>query len=180
MNHFMRTRFCLEKFLLLNCWRHTLFYFNSYFVCLIITKQRKKQHYCKNNFTFFSLLLRFSTLNGPVYTVIPYGNFSLFLKYKVKYSSPSTCHGGAWGERRYSSYSFTTSALDGELVVSITPQPRFTSGERTPGTHWTGGWVGPTGSLDTEDSGKNPLPLPGIEPRSPGRPARSQTLYCLS
>jgi hypothetical protein len=24
------------------------------------------------------------------------------------------------------------------------------------------------------------LPLPGIEPRSPGRPARSQTLYCLS
>jgi hypothetical protein len=27
---------------------------------------------------------------------------------------------------------------------------------------------------------KNPLPLPGIEPRSPGRPARSQTLYCLS
>jgi hypothetical protein len=22
--------------------------------------------------------------------------------------------------------------------------------------------------------------LPGIEPRSPGRPARSQTLYCLS
>jgi hypothetical protein len=28
-------------------------------------------------------------------------------------SSPSTRHGGAWGERRYSSYSFTTSALDG-------------------------------------------------------------------
>jgi hypothetical protein len=26
---------------------------------------------------------------------------------------------------------------------------------------------------------KNPLPLPGIEPPSPGRPARSQTLYCL-
>jgi hypothetical protein len=27
---------------------------------------------------------------------------------------------------------------------------------------------------------KNPLPPPGIEPRRPGRPARSQTLYCLS
>jgi hypothetical protein len=27
---------------------------------------------------------------------------------------------------------------------------------------------------------KNPLPLPGIEPRSPSRPARSHTLYCLS
>jgi hypothetical protein len=34
-------------------------------------------------------------------------------KSKVKKSSPSTRHGGAWGERRYSSYSFTTSALDG-------------------------------------------------------------------
>jgi hypothetical protein len=29
-------------------------------------------------------------------------------------SSPVTRHGGAWGERRYSSYSFTTSALDGD------------------------------------------------------------------
>jgi hypothetical protein len=27
---------------------------------------------------------------------------------------------------------------------------------------------------------KNPLPPPGIEPRSPGRPVRRQTLYCLS
>jgi hypothetical protein len=25
-------------------------------------------------------------------------------------------------------------------VVSITPQSRFSPGERTPGTHWTGGW----------------------------------------
>jgi hypothetical protein len=34
-------------------------------------------------------------------------------------SSPSTRHGGAWGERRYSSYSFTTSALDrGEWSAS--------------------------------------------------------------
>jgi hypothetical protein len=36
----------------------------------------------------------------------------------------ATLHGGAWGERRYSSYSFTTSALDGG-VVSVTPQPLF-------------------------------------------------------
>jgi hypothetical protein len=26
--------------------------------------------------------------------------------------------------------------------------------ERTPGTHWTGGWVGPRAGLDTEDRGK--------------------------
>jgi hypothetical protein len=33
-------------------------------------------------------------------------------------------------------------------VVSVTPQPRFTPGEKTPGTHWIGGWVGPRTSLD--------------------------------
>jgi hypothetical protein len=36
-------------------------------------------------------------------------------------------------------------------VVSITPRPRFTPGERTPGTHCTGGWVGPRAGLDTEN-----------------------------
>jgi hypothetical protein len=30
----------------------------------------------------------------------------------------------------------------------------FTPGERTAGTHWTGGWVGPRAGLDTEDRGK--------------------------
>jgi hypothetical protein len=49
--------------------------------------------------------------------------------------------------------------------------------EMTPGTHWTGGWVGPRAGLDTEVGGKPLLPLPGIEPRSPRRPVRSQALY---
>jgi hypothetical protein len=49
-------------------------------------------------------------------------------------------------------------------------------GERTPSTHCTGGWVGLRAGLDTEVRGKNLLPLPGIEPRSPGRPVHSQTL----
>jgi hypothetical protein len=34
--------------------------------------------------------------------------------------------------------------------------------------------VGPRADLDIEATGKILLPLPGIEPRSPGRPARSQ------
>jgi hypothetical protein len=38
------------------------------------------------------------------------------------------------------------------------------TGENTPGTHWTGGWVGPRAVLDTEAKGKIILPLPGIEP----------------
>jgi hypothetical protein len=43
-----------------------------------------------------------------------------------------------------------------------------------------GGWVGLRAGLDTEATGKILSPLPGIEPRSPGRSARNQTLYCLS
>jgi hypothetical protein len=50
-------------------------------------------------------------------------------------------------------------------------------GERTPGTHCTGSWVGLRAGLETEARGKILLPLLGIEPRSPGRPVRSQTLY---
>jgi hypothetical protein len=41
-------------------------------------------------------------------------------------------------------------------VVSITPRPRFTPGERTPGTHCTGGWVGPRAGLDTEEKSFTP------------------------
>jgi len=75
------------------------------------------------------------------------------------------------GERRYSSYSLLTSALDG-VIVRVTPRPRFTPEERTPATHWTGGWVDPRAGLDTEATGKILLPLQGIEPRSPGLPVR--------
>jgi hypothetical protein len=33
-------------------------------------------------------------------------------------------------------------------VVSVTPRPRFTPRERTPGTHYIGGWVDPKAGLD--------------------------------
>ena len=45
-----------------------------------------------------------------------------------------------------------------------------------PGTHFTGGWVGPRAGLDR--CGKSRPPPTGI--RSPDRPARSQSLYRLS
>jgi hypothetical protein len=72
-----------------------------------------------------------------------------------KQSSPDTRHGGAWGERRYSSYSFSTSALDGgEWSASL---PR----ETIPGTHCTGGWVGLRAGLDTDVRGKILCPCQG-------------------
>jgi hypothetical protein len=70
---------------------------------------------------------------------------------------PATRHGGAWGERRYSSYLFLTSALDrGEWSAS---RPgRVLPRGKDPGTHWTGGWVGPRTGLDTEVRGKSSAP----------------------
>jgi hypothetical protein len=76
-------------------------------------------------------------------------------------------HGGAWGERSYSSYSFTTSALDGGEWSASRPGRAITPGERTPGTRCTGGWVGPRAGLDTEDKGKILCPCRGSNPYRP-------------
>ena len=59
------------------------------------------------------------------------------------------------------------------LVVSSTPRPHFTPGER-PGTHFKGGLVGPRAGLDR--CGKSRPHRNSI----PDRPARSQSLYRLS
>jgi hypothetical protein len=49
--------------------------------------------------------------------------------------------------------------------------------EKTPSTHWTGGWGGGLrAGLNTKAREKFLLPLPGIEPLSPSRPVRGQTL----
>jgi hypothetical protein len=78
----------------------------------------------------------------------------------------------------YRSMIFLTSTLaEGEWSVS---QPgRFTPGERTPRTHWIGGWVDPRAGLNTVER-KNFLTKPGLKRRSLGRPARRQSLYRLS
>jgi hypothetical protein len=52
------------------------------------------------------------------------------------------------GEWSYSSTHSLTSAVDGgELSASRTG--RYFPRERTPGTHWMGGWEGPRAVLDT-------------------------------
>jgi hypothetical protein len=62
-------------------------------------------------------------------------------------------------------------------MVSVTPRLRFTPGERNPGYQWTGGWVGLIAGLHSRSQRKNPFPLPGIGPGSPGLPVPSQTLH---
>jgi hypothetical protein len=53
---------------------------------------------------------------------------------------------------------------------------RFTPGETLPGTHPTGGWVGPRTGLDDVEKRKF-LPLPGLELRPLCRSARNKSLY---
>jgi hypothetical protein len=71
------------------------------------------------------------------------------------------------GERSYSSYSFSTSALDRGEWSASRPGRAFTPGERTPGTHCTGGWVGPRVGMDTEARGKILCPRRGSNPDRP-------------
>jgi hypothetical protein len=54
----------------------------------------------------------------------------------------------------YSSYSFTTSALDGGEWSASRTGRALPSGKGPPGTHWTEVWVGPRAGLDTEATGK--------------------------
>jgi hypothetical protein len=56
-------------------------------------------------------------------------------------------HENILGKWRYISTHSLTSALDGGEWSASRPG-RFTPKERTPGTHWKGGWVGPRAVLD--------------------------------
>jgi hypothetical protein len=70
---------------------------------------------------------------------------------------------------------FLTSALVGVEWSASRPGP-YIARERAPGTPWIGGRVGPRAGLDDVEK-TTFLALPGLELRSHGRPARSQSLY---
>jgi hypothetical protein len=65
------------------------------------------------------------------------------------------------GEWMYRSTFFLTSALAGGELSTSRPG-RFTPGERGPGNHWIGGWVGPRVGLDDVEKRKF-LTLPGFK-----------------
>jgi hypothetical protein len=77
----------------------------------------------------------------------------------------------AYGEVNVYIHIFLTSALvRGEWSPS---RPcRFAPEERTPGTYWVGGWVGPRAGLDDLEKRKF-LTQPGFELQPLSRPARS-------
>ena len=69
-----------------------------------------------------------------------------------------------------------TSALRWGWVVSTTPRPLYL--RVRPGTHRTGGWVGPRAGRPDRPWSAEDLAFTGI--RSPDRPARSESLYPLN
>jgi hypothetical protein len=52
-------------------------------------------------------------------------------------------------------------------VVSVTPPTRISPGAKTPGTYWSGGWVGPRAGLNTEAIGKSFCLCRGSNPDRP-------------
>jgi hypothetical protein len=69
--------------------------------------------------------------------------------------------------------SFSTSALDGVSGERHAPAALYPY-ERTPGTHWIGGWVSLRAGLDTDARGKILCLCQGP---NPGCPVHGQTLY---
>jgi hypothetical protein len=70
----------------------------------------------------------------------------------------------------------TSTLVAGEWSATCTD--RHTPGDKTPGTHWIGYWVGPRVGLDDVEK-RQFLTLTGLEHRALGLPARSQSLYRL-
>jgi hypothetical protein len=73
---------------------------------------------------------------------------------------------GVLGEWRCSSTHYLTSALDAGKWSASHPG-RFTPRERTPATHWIGGWVGPRAVLDAVVKRKIHNPCRESNPRTP-------------
>jgi hypothetical protein len=93
------------------------------------------------------------------------GSLHKIILYK-KQSSPATRHGGSCGERRYSSYSFLTSALDGGEWSASRPGRALPHGKDPRYPLYTRLVYLRTG-LDTEVRGKILCPCRGSNPDSP-------------
>jgi hypothetical protein len=75
-------------------------------------------------------------------------------------------HEGVLGEWKYSSTHSLTSALNGDEWSASRPD-HFTPRERTPGTHWIGGWVGSRAVLHAMVTRKIPSRRREPNPRTP-------------
>jgi hypothetical protein len=134
----------------------------------LIFISRPKMKNTKRFWTWICSLLQVESGNGEN---IQAGSLEKFVSvYKGK-GSPVTGSGGPIGWVEVQLKSFLTSALEGGLWSASRPGRLYL--RQRPGTHCTGGWVGPGDGLDR--CGKS-RPT-GI--RSPDLPTLSESLYRL-
>jgi hypothetical protein len=112
------------------------------------------KHLCKINNTISKEQQTWIHWNGHVKCVL----ISLY-KLKLSHYMPQR----RWGKRRYSSYLFLASAVDGGEWPASCPGCALAPEQV---------WIQATGKILS--------PLPEMKPQSPGRPACIQTLYWLS
>jgi hypothetical protein len=98
----------------------------------------------------------------------------------VKVKQPHNKPMETQGERMYSSYSFTTSAADGGEWSASHPGRALAPGKGRPVPIVQVAGSAPEPVWTQRLEKKILLPLPGIEPRSPGRPVRSQTMEAVA
>ena len=101
---------------------------------------------------------------GPTRIHVWYLECSSFHVYRLKGKGkglPRTSLEAPEGYQMYSSNFPSTSALDGGWVANATPRPLYP--RERPGTHCTGGWVGPRAGLDGCEISRPP---PEFDPRT--------------
>jgi hypothetical protein len=110
-------------------------------------------------YLLYSLSLSIYSIYPPTYLAFHNCIYFYLVSYLFNYCTliysynKHKTHIEAQGERMYSSYSFTTSALDGVSGQRHAPATLNLRG-KTSGTHRTGAWVGLRDGLDTEVRGK--------------------------
>jgi hypothetical protein len=107
------------------------------------SSKRKSVDYCISLWDYkISRRRVWSSESSGMYCI----SYTVMWKLKLSHDTP-------WrhlGERKYSCYSFLTSALDGGEWSASRPG-RTLPREKIPGTLWIGGWAGLRAGLDTEE-----------------------------
>jgi hypothetical protein len=130
-------------------------------------------------------LLSLSSQSSPSFTLLHLRVVALLLIYQLlldelivtgekKINKYKVRHESVWGNGCIDPRFFD---LGTSLRRGIShPHRSYYPQEKSPRTHWIGGWVGLRTGLDDVEKRKFFI-LPGLELRPFGRPARSQSLY---